>query len=385
MGGMTAAEALSRAGHVAEEVLFPAAMKIDAADRIPAAHFDALARAGLYGLAGPIGAGGLEADLATFCSVIEIMAGGCLATTFVWLQHHSTVRALAATPNSLLRDRWLEPLCRGSTRAGIALGGARPGPPLLRARAVSGGYVFDGSAPWVTGWDMIDVVHTLARDDSGNLVAALLPAEVSGTLTASRLELVAVNASRTVELAFTGHFVPADLVSGSMPHAEWLARDSAGLRPNGSLSLGVTGRCCWLLGQVGGTAGPSSDAAALLRAELAAIRARLDAAAVPSSAAAALPVARAAASVLAFQAAGLLVAAAGSHSILAGEHPQRLAREALFLQVFGSRPAIKDRQLALLTARGAVADGAVADRGVAGGPVTGGPVAGGPVTDGTAN
>jgi alkylation response protein AidB-like acyl-CoA dehydrogenase len=75
MGRMIATEALSQAGHVAEEVLFPAAMKVDAADRIPAAHFDALARAGLYGLAGPVGAGGLDADLATFCSVIEIMAG----------------------------------------------------------------------------------------------------------------------------------------------------------------------------------------------------------------------------------------------------------------------------------------------------------------------
>jgi len=202
---------------------------------------------------------------------------------------------------------------------------------------------------------MIDVVHTLARDDSGNLVAALLPAQVSATLTASRLELMAVNASRTVELAFTEHFVPADLVSGSMPHTQWLARDAAGLRPNGSLSLGVAGRCHRLLGQLAGTAAHSSGAAELLSAELTAIRARLDAAAASESAGLALPGARADASVLAFQAAGLLVAAAGSHSILAGEHPQRLAREALFLQVFGSRPAIKDRQVALLTARSVIA------------------------------
>ena len=40
---------------------------------------------------------------------------------------------------------------------------------------------------------------------------------------------------------------------------------------------------------------------------------------------------------------------AGSRGILAGEHPQRLAREALFLLVFGSRPAIKDRRVARLT------------------------------------
>jgi alkylation response protein AidB-like acyl-CoA dehydrogenase len=379
MGRMIATEALSQAGHVAEEVLFPAAMKVDAADRIPAAHFDALARAGLYGLAGPVGAGGLDADLATFCSVIEIMAGGCLATTFVWLQHHSTVRALAATSNSVLRDHWLEPLCLGATRAGIALGGARPGPPLLRARAVPGGYFFDGSAPWVTGWDMIDVVHTLARDDSGNIVAALLPAQVSATLTASRLELVAVNASRTVELAFAGHFVPADLVSGIMPHAQWLVRDAAGLRPNGSLSLGVAGRCGRLLEQLGGSAAQSGGAA-VVRAEVAAIRAGLDAAAALRSDEAALPAARAAASVLAFQAAGLLVAAAGSHSILAGEHPQRLAREALFLQVFGSRPAIKDRQLALLTPGGPDTPGP--DKA---GPDKAGPDKAGPDKAGTGN
>ena len=147
-------------------------------------------------------------DLATFWNVIEIMAGGCLATTFVWLQHHGAVRALSASANSALAAEWLAPLCAGSLRAGVALGGARPGLPLLRARPAPGGYLFDGTAPWVTGWDMIDLVHTLARDEVGNLVAALLPAVASASLAADRLQLAAVNASRTVELRFSAHFVP---------------------------------------------------------------------------------------------------------------------------------------------------------------------------------
>jgi alkylation response protein AidB-like acyl-CoA dehydrogenase len=332
MTAAVAAVAVGRARQIADEVLFPSAMNVDAADRVPPGHLEALAAAGLYGLAGPVSAGGQDVDLATFCTVTEIMAGGCLATTFVWIQHHSAVRALAGSQNSGLRAGWLEPLCLGTRRAGIALGGARPGPPLLRARAVGGGYVFDGTAPWVTGWDMIDVVHTLARDDSGNLIAALLPAAESATLAATRLDLVAVNASRTVELGFTAHFVPAELVSAVVPHAEWLARDVAGLRPNGSLSVGVAARCCQLIGP-----GP-------LEAELASVRARLDAAG-PAS----MPAARAAAAELAFRAAGALATAAGSRSILAGEHPQRLAREALFLLVFGSRPAIKESLIGLLT------------------------------------
>jgi hypothetical protein len=271
------------------------------------------------------------------------MAGGCLATAFVWLQHHSAVRALAVSPNAALAAHWLEPLCRGERRAGVALGGARPGPPLLRARPVRGGYVLDGTAPWVTGWDQIDVVHTLARDAAGTLIAALLPAAPSPSLRADRLDLVAVNASRTVELRFDAHFVPSELVSGTTPHADWLAADAARLRPNGSLALGVAARCCQLIRAAGEAA-----AAGILDAELSAARAALD-----RAGGADLPAARATAAELAFRTSGALVTAAGSRSILAGQHPQRLAREALFLLVFASRPAIKQTLIRALARRSA--------------------------------
>ena len=334
---MAAQAILKSVQAIADGVLFPAAMQVDVAGRIPASHLDVLAAAGLYGLAGPPSAGGQDADLASFCDVIEIMASGCLATTFVWLQHHSTVRALAASGNSGLRSAWLPALCAGTKRAGIALGGARPGPPLLRARAVPGGYFLDGTAPWVTGWDLIDVVHALALDESGDVVGALLPAQAGRGLSVSYLSLAAVNASRTVELRFTEYFVPSSLVTGLTPHADWLARDAGGLRANGSLPLGVAARCLRLSAQ----AAPTQAAA--LDGELAAIRAEL-AAAGPGS----IPAARAAAAELAFRVAGTLVAATGSRSILTSEHPQRLAREAMFLLVFGSRPAIKANLTALL-------------------------------------
>jgi alkylation response protein AidB-like acyl-CoA dehydrogenase len=339
MSGMAAAEVLTRARQMADEVLFPSAMNVDAADRVPPEHFDALAAAGLYGLAGPAAAGGRDVDLATFGNVIEIMAGGCLATAFVWLQHHSAVRALSASPNSALAAEWLAPLCAGARRAGVALGGARPGPPLLRARLATDGYILDGTAPWVTGWDMIDVVHALARDEAGNLVAALLPAVPSASLAADRLRLAAVNASRTVQLRFTAHFVPAELVSGVVPVSEWRAKDAAGLRANGSLSLGLAARCTRLMAQLG-----SAAAAGLLEHELIAARTRLDAANAAS-----MPAARARAAELAFRAAGALVVTAGSRSIMVDQHPQRLAREAMFLLVFGSRPAIKEHLTSTLT------------------------------------
>ncbi len=144
------------------------------------------------------------------------------------------------------------------------------------------------------------------------------------TLEAERLRLVGANASGTVTLRFRDHVVPAERVVGEEPHADVLARDAAGLRLNGSLALGVVDRCCRLMG-------PSA-----FDEQLVAARRSLDEA-TPET----LPAARASASELALRASAGLTVAHGSRSILLDQHPQRLAREAMFLLVFGSRPPIR--------------------------------------------
>ena len=51
---------VERARGIADEVLFPSAMQTDAADLLPMANLDVLAREGFYGMAGPTDAGGLD-------------------------------------------------------------------------------------------------------------------------------------------------------------------------------------------------------------------------------------------------------------------------------------------------------------------------------------
>jgi alkylation response protein AidB-like acyl-CoA dehydrogenase len=292
---------------IAEDVLFPAAASVDAADRVPPTHLDLLAAQGFYGL---------DVPLPELCRVVEILASGCLATTFVWLQHFSALRAAAGT-------RWYRPLARGELRAGVVQAALRPGAPSVRARRVDGGYLFDGEAPWVTGWDMVDVLHTAARDEHDTVVWALLDAVAGDALTVELLDLVAVRASRTVLVRFDGYFVPDERVTRIHPFAEWAARDAANLRLNGSLALGLTGRCVALLDSVP------------LREALDGCRGALDAG-TPGMAEA-----RAAASALAARAAAVLATAHGAGAVLRGSIAERLTREALFLLVFGSRPAIK--------------------------------------------
>src|SRR5882672_10635827 len=107
------------------------------------------------------------------------------------------------------------------------------------------------------------------------------------------------------------------------------------MRVNGSLALGLVRRCARLLGP-----GPLDD-------ELAACRELLDDAITAD----AMAEARAAASELAVRAAAALAVRDGSRSVTVDQHAQRLAREALFLLVFGSRPGIKSALLRRLGAR----------------------------------
>jgi alkylation response protein AidB-like acyl-CoA dehydrogenase len=327
-------EVLSLARRFADEVLVPAAMETERTGRIPQAQLDALAAMGFYGLTGPVDDGGLGADHATFYLALEILASGCLSTAFVLLQHFGAVRAIAGYGDERIREQWLRPLCEGKRRAGLALAGAIPGPPMLRARPVTGGYVIDGFSPWVTGWGMIDTLYTAARDEDDNVVWVLLDADLS-ELSVEPLELAAVMASQTVEAYWQKRFVPFDRLVHQMPLREWQQVDAGALRSNGSLALGLTARCCTLIG-------PSS-----LDDELVSARGRLNAA-TPVT----MPAARAAASELAVRATAALIVAKGSSSILTGSDPQRLAREAMFLLVFASRPAIKTDLFDLLVRRG---------------------------------
>jgi hypothetical protein len=169
-------------------------------------------------------------------------------------------------------------------------------------------------------------------------VTVIMDAAGQPGLTVSRQRLSAVDASVTVRLGFDGVAIPEERFAGREPFDPAASAPPAGLRINGSLALGVARRCCRLLGP-----GPLDE-------ELAACRERLDAALLAG--AAAMAEARAAASELAIRATAALAVRDGSNSITVDQHAQRLAREALFLLVFGSRPGIKG---ALLRRLGAVA------------------------------
>lgn len=324
---------------IAEEVLWPAAGEIDRSAHVPREVLDRLAGAGLYGLVGPRQAGGVDADPQQTAAVIEALGGASLATAFVWVQHHSTVRVVSGA-RPAVRDRWLPELCAGRARSGIAVAALRrPGPPsMVAASTAGGGVLLTGSAPWVTGWGLVDVVMVAAREGD-DLVWGLIDAVAAPTLRTDPLRLAAVDASSTVLLQLDAHPVPAERVLWREGYAEWRSRDAAGLGTNGALAIGVAARCASLL------AAKDAPGAEALIDEIDRCRHRL-VSAPPDG----IVAARAACSLLAVRAATALVVAGGGRSVEVADPAQRLAREAMFLLVFGQTRDIRAAQLQQLHA-----------------------------------
>jgi len=317
---------VTMAQQLADEVLFPAALDTDRADVVAVELLDALAEAGFYGLAAPASVGGLEGDFETTCAVIEALASGCLTTAFVWGQHLGAVHAIAEGGSPELQERWLEPLARGTMRAGLALGGALP-QPTLHAIRNGADWLLSGRSPWLSGWGRIDVVHTAARDEDGRVVWLFVDAVTGPELSVTPLELVAIQASATVRADFDRLLVPGDRLTSSYPYVDG-PTPSEVLRIHAAFALGIVRRCCSLLG-------PSS-----LDDELAAVRASLDEADINAS--------RAAAAELGHRAAATLMVTEGSRTVLLDQHAQRLARESLFMLVYALRPPVREALLVLL-------------------------------------
>lgn len=317
---------LANAQQIADEVLFPNALEADIAGGVPKQQLQCIADGGFYGIS-------TRCDAATVAKIIETFASGCLTTTFVFTQHLGAAAA-AHHSDGAVRDELAADMAAGRTRGGVAFAHMlRPGTPMTTIEPVEAGegdWVLNGTAPWVTGWGHIDVVHAAARHGD-DIVWALIDASDSPTLQSTEVAFAVVDSSQTKVLDFQDHHVSASRITKVENYAEWRTRYQLGLRTNGSLALGVAKRCCQLLGN------------GALTEQLDTVRDRLDSIAPANSNA--MSIARADASLFAVKAATSLVATIGGTSVMMSEHAQRLMREAMFTMVQGQTPAIKTAML----------------------------------------
>lgn len=313
-------DVIAAARRVATDVLAPAAEETDASGVIAQANLDALAEAGLYGL----GVG--DEPFVDVCLAVEILAEACLTTAFLLSQHIGQLRIVASAAPAALQAQWLEPMRRGERRVGAAFtGAAMAGPALLHATPDGAGWRLDGWTPWISGWGHIDAMHAAGRAPDGRVVWALLDARIGDGLAVKPLQLLAIDASATVQATFDGVAMAADRVTQITPEPTGGVVPAA-TRMHAALSLGVASRCAALL---------ESER---LRIEVDGMRARLDDALEDADA---LALARAAVGELTIRAASALLVRGGARGAIAAGAAQRLVREAHLLSIFGLRAPIK--------------------------------------------
>ena len=327
-------ELMERVRVLADEVLFTSALEVDRTGVIPPTHWERLAAEGMYGLAAPPDAGGPGLDLPDIIESLEVMASGCLATTFTWIQHHGAVVALGATANAALRDAHLADAVAGRARFGVAFAGVIPDPPRMTAVRTDDGWRISGHAPFVSGWGVIHQLQMSAGDvDTGDIVGAIVEAVAQPGVEVQPQPLLAADATNTVSLHVADLHVPDSRIVSRVPRADFMANQLFGVRLNGTLPLGLVRRCARLLDEDGHV-----DAADRLRVRCDAVRERLDAGLADPPV---LIEARADGAELALHAAAALVTAGGGPSLVRSSHAQRLAREAVFTLVAASRAELK--------------------------------------------
>lgn len=302
---------------------------MDADGEIPSSHFEILAAEGFYGLASGRDDGPSMEELP---EIIETLCGGCLATTFTWMQHNGVVMSLSNTTNLELKNRYLDGLVDGSVKAGVAFAGAIPRPPKLYARRTDSGYILDGSAPFVSGWGIVDVLQVSARDEfDDSIVHAVIPAEAGSGISVEPLSLIAADASNTVRLRFDNTAIADADVASVVTEAQFQAVQIYGSWINGCMAMGIAGRAITQMDELGVDT-------ATFRDEHGAIRNRFDDALAGNYD---MFRARADGSEFAVRAAAALVTATGSGAIVGHGTAERLVREATFTLVGASRPQMK--------------------------------------------
>ena len=225
---------LNRAKEIADTVLAPRALETDLSDDVPVDNVRRLADAGLLGLSTPERYGGFGAPGNVLRSYTEIIAAACGTTTFVQGQHLSACALIAGAENESLKCEALPMLASGRRICGVAFSHLRrPGAPTLRVEQDGDSYIFEGQAPWFTGWGLMDDTVLGGTLPDGRFLYVVTPLDAPGIEASAPMRLCAMNASGTVILMIRGLRVPIANAMKTITREQMAANDLGAI-------LGVT-------------------------------------------------------------------------------------------------------------------------------------------------
>ncbi len=169
------------------------------------------------------------------------LAFGCLSTAFVVSQRHAALRRVETSRNPLAESLWLPQIQTGERFATVGISHLTTSrrhlaiPPMVMQRT-EGGWLLNGSAPWVTGAPHADYLVVGAVEDAGEPAAddrfvqqylLMLTCPNPGIQSGPGMPLVALTSSCTDVIAFQDIAIDASMVLHG-PSLNVMVESSAG-------------------------------------------------------------------------------------------------------------------------------------------------------------
>ena len=208
----------------ASEQIAPLAAKIDADDWFPREElWPAMGALGLHGITVAEADGGLGLGYLEHVIACEEVARASASIGLSYGAHSNLcINQIARWGNAAQKAKYLPGLISGAHVGSLAMSEANAGSDVmsmkLRADAVQGGYVLNGTKFWITNAAYADTLVVYANTSGGGrgLTTFLIEKDFEGFSIGQKIDKLGMRGSPTAELVFADCFVGEEQVMG--PH-----------------------------------------------------------------------------------------------------------------------------------------------------------------------
>ncbi len=210
------------AARFADERIMPLANRIDADDWFPRGElWPAMGALGLHGITVAENDGGLGLGYLEHVVALEEISRASASIGLSYGAHSNLcVNQIARWANAEQKAKYLPKLISGEHVGSLAMSEAGAGSDVvsmkLRAQAVQGGYMLNGTKFWITNAAYADtlVVYAKTGEGSGGITAFLIEKDMPGFSIGQKIEKMGMRGSPTAELVFNDCEVPEENVMG---------------------------------------------------------------------------------------------------------------------------------------------------------------------------
>lgn len=209
----------------AQEKIAPRAEEIDRTNEFPRDLWPEMGQLGLLGITVPEADGGSGMGYLEHVIAMEEISRASASVGLSYGAHSNLcVNQIRLNGNVDQRRKYLPKLMSGEHVGALAMSETGAGSDVismrLRADAVDGGYVLNGTKMWITNGPDAEVLVVYAKTEpyagSKGITAFLVEKGVKGFSTAQKLDKLGMRGSNTCELVFEDCFVPEENVLGEL-------------------------------------------------------------------------------------------------------------------------------------------------------------------------